>query len=351
MQNINLEDYKGVFVFAQQVDNELSPIAFELLGEAGRLAENLEEKTVTAVLLGKDVKGLADDLAKYGADRVIVVDDPALETYMTEPYAQALTAVIEEYKPEIMLVGATAIGRDLGPTVSARVATGLTADCTQLEIGDFPLVAIPGKEQKHNQLLMTRPAFGGNTIATIACPDNRPQMATVRAGVMQKNDPDDSKKAEVVEFNPTIEKNDKFVEILDIVKAVSDVEDIMDAKILVSGGRRVGSQENFSILQDLADAIGGTVSCSRAVVDNGWMPKDLQVGQTGKTVRPQVYFAIGISGAIQHVAGMEEADIIIAINKDPDAPIFEVADYGVVGDLNKIVPMLTEQIKTAIANK
>ncbi len=351
MQNINLEDYKGVFVFAQQVDNELSPIAFELLGEAGRLAENLEEKTVTAVLLGKDVKGLADDLAKYGADRVIVVDDPALETYMTEPYAQALTAVIEEYKPEIMLVGATAIGRDLGPTVSARVATGLTADCTQLEIGDFPLVAIPGKEQKHNQLLMTRPAFGGNTIATIACPDNRPQMATVRAGVMQKNDPDDSKKAEVVEFNPTIEKNDKFVEILDIVKAVSDVEDIMDAKILVSGGRGVGSQENFSILQDLADAIGGTVSCSRAVVDNGWMPKDLQVGQTGKTVRPQVYFAIGISGAIQHVAGMEEADIIIAINKDPDAPIFEVADYGVVGDLNKIVPMLTEQIKTAIANK
>ena len=351
MQNINLEDYKGVFVFAQQVDNELSPIAFELLGEAGRLAENLEEKTVTAVLLGKDVKGLADDLAKYGADRVIVVDDPALETYMTEPYAQALTAVIEEYKPEIMLVGATAIGRDLGPTVSARVATGLTADCTQLEIGDFPLVAIPGKEQKHNQLLMTRPAFGGNTIATIACPDNRPQMATVRAGVMQKNDPDDSKKAEVVEFNPTIENNDKFVEILDIVKAVSDVEDIMDAKILVSGGRGVGSQENFSILQDLADAIGGTVSCSRAVVDNGWMPKDLQVGQTGKTVRPQVYFAIGISGAIQHVAGMEEADIIIAINKDPDAPIFEVADYGVVGDLNKIVPMLTEQIKTAIANK
>ncbi len=351
MQNINLEDYKGVFVFAEQVDNELSPIAFELIGEAGRLAENLEEKTVTAVLLGKDVKGLTDELAKYGADRVIVVDDPALETYMTEAYAQALSAVIDEYKPEIMLVGATAIGRDLGPTVSARVATGLTADCTQLEIGDFPLVAIPGKEQKHNQLLMTRPAFGGNTIATIACPDNRPQMATVRAGVMQKNDPDDSKKAEVVEFNPTIEKNDKFVEILDIVKAVSDVEDIMDAKILVSGGRGVGSQENFSILQDLADAIGGTVSCSRAVVDNGWMPKDLQVGQTGKTVRPQVYFAIGISGAIQHVAGMEEADIIIAINKDPDAPIFEVADYGVVGDLNKIVPMLTEQIKTAIANK
>jgi electron transfer flavoprotein alpha subunit len=351
MQNINLEDYKGVFVFAQQVDNELSGIAFELLGEAGRLAANLEEKTVTAVLLGSNVSGLVDQLAQYGADRVIVVDDPALETYMTEPYAHALSAVIDEFKPEIMLVGATAIGRDLGPTVSARVKTGLTADCTQLEIGDFPLVAIPGKEQKHNQLLMTRPAFGGNTIATIACPDNRPQMATVRAGVMQKNDPDPNKKAEVIEFNPGFEKNNKYVEIMEVVKAVSDVEDIMDAKILVSGGRGVGSAENFKLLQDLADAIGGTVSCSRAVVDNGWMPKELQVGQTGKTVRPQVYFAIGISGAIQHVAGMEESDLIIAINKDEDAPIFDVADYGIVGDLNKIVPQLTESIKAAQANK
>lgn len=351
MQNINLEDYKGVFVFAQQVDNELSGIAFELLGEAGRLAAKLEEKTVTAVLLGSDVKGLADQLAEYGADRVIVVDDPALKTYMTEPYAHALAAVIEEYKPEIMLVGATAIGRDLGPTVSARVATGLTADCTQLEIGDFPLVAIPGREQKHNQLLMTRPAFGGNTIATIACPDNRPQMATVRAGVMQKNAPEPGRKAEIIEFNPGFEKNSKYVEILEVVKAVSDVADIMDAKILVSGGRGVGSAENFKILQDLADAIGGTVSCSRAVVDNGWMPKDLQVGQTGKTVRPQVYFAIGISGAIQHVAGMEESDLIIAINKDEDAPIFDVADYGIVGDLNKIVPQLTEAIKAATADK
>ncbi len=351
MQNINLEDYKGVFVFAQQVDNELSGIAFELLGEAGRLAANLEEKTVTAVLLGNNVSGLVDELAAYGADRVIVVDDPALETYMTEPYAHALSSVIDEFKPEIMLVGATAIGRDLGPTVSARVKTGLTADCTLLEIGDFPLVAIPGKEQKHNQLLMTRPAFGGNTIATIACPDNRPQMATVRAGVMQKNEPDTSRKAEVVEFNPGFEKNNKYVEIMDVVKAVSDVEDIMDAKILVSGGRGVGSKENFQILQDLADAIGGTVSCSRAVVDNGWLPNDLQVGQTGKTVRPQVYFAIGISGAIQHVAGMEDSDLIIAINKDEDAPIFDVADYGIVGDLNKIVPQLTAAIKANQANK
>lgn len=340
----NMEQYTGVFIYAQQVDGEISPIAFELLGKAKDLAADLDTD-VTAVLLGSKIKGLADQLAEYGADRVIVVDDPVLEVYRTEPYAQALTAVINEYKPEIMLVGATAIGRDLGPRVSARVGTGLTADCTKLEIGDFPLNPLPGKEQKHNQLLMTRPAFGGNTIATIACPDNRPQMATVRPGVMQKIDPVKGAKAEVVEFNPELKENNCYVEILDIVKEVAEVADIQQAKILVSGGRGVGSKENFKILQDLADALGGTVSCSRAVVDNGWMPKDLQVGQTGKTVRPNVYFAIGISGAIQHTAGMEESDIIIAINKDESAPIFDVADYGIVGDLNKIVPLITEAVK------
>ena len=348
MTNETIAQYKDVFVFAQQVDNELSGIAFELLGKAKDLAADLNAKVV-AVLVGSDVKGLVDQLAEYGADKVIVVDDPELKDYRTEPYTHALASVINEYKPEIMLVGATAIGRDLGPRVSARVATGLTADCTVLEIGDFPINPIPGKEQKHNQLLMTRPAFGGNTIATIACPDNRPQMATVRPGVMQKIDPIKGAKAEVIEYNPGFVPNNKYVEILDIVKDLTDTVDIMDAKILVSGGRGVGSAENFKILQDLADAIGGTVSCSRAVVDSGWLPKDLQVGQTGKTVRPNVYFAIGISGAIQHVAGMEESDIIIAINKDEDAPIFDVADYGVVGDLNKIVPVLTQKIKEAKA--
>ena len=208
---------------------------------------------------------------------------------------------------------------------------------------------VPGRETKHNQLLMTRPAFGGNTIATIACPDFRPQMATVRPGVMQKAPKEAGKKAVVTEFNPGFTKNNKYVDILEVVKAVSNTVDIMDAKILVSGGRGVGSPENFKILDDLAEAIGGTVSCSRAVVDAGWKPKDLQVGQTGKTVRPNVYFAIGISGAIQHLAGMEESDIIVAINKDESAPIFDVADYGVVGDLNKIVPMPTEKIKEAKA--
>ena len=348
----NLEEYKGVFVFAQQLDNEVSGIAYELLGKAKDLAAPLGAQ-VTAVLIGSGVEDHCDKLAEYGADRVILVDDPELKEYRTEPYAHALASVINEFKPEIVLVGATAIGRDLGPTVSARVATGLTADCTVLEIGDFPLVAIPGKEaeQKHNQLLMTRPAFGGNTIATIACPNNRPQMATVRPGVMQKIDPIKGAKAEVIKYNPGFTPNNRYVSIKEVVKAVNDVADIMDAKILVSGGRGVGSAENFKILEDLAAVLGGTVSCSRAVVDSGWKPKELQVGQTGKTVRPNVYFAIGISGAIQHVAGMEESDIIVAINKDEDAPIFDVADYGVVGDLNKIVPQLTEAIKAQIAAK
>ena len=281
---MSLEEYKDVYVFAQQVDGEISGISYELLGKAKDLAAALGQKVV-AVLLGYNVKGLADSLAEYGADKVIVVDDKELEVYRTEPYAHGLASVINEFKPEIMLVGATAIGRDLGPTVSARVATGLTADCTQLDIGDFPLVAIPGKEseQKHNQLLMTRPAFGGNTIATIACPDNRPQMATVRPGVMQKIEPVKGAKAEVVDYNPGFTPNDRYVTVKEVVKAVSETVDIMNAKILVSGGRGVGSPENFKILEDLAAVLGGEVSCSRAVVDNGWKPKDLQVGQTGKT--------------------------------------------------------------------
>lgn len=350
---MNLSEYKGVYIFAQQVDNQLSSISLELLGKAKELASSLEDKSVTAVLIGSEVSNLVDELAQYGADRVIVVDNPVLKNYSTEPYTHALASVINHFKPEVMLVGATAIGRDLGPRTSARVKTGLTADCTQLEIGDFPIKPIPGHEaeQKHNQLLMTRPAFGGNTIATIACPDHRPQMATVRPGVMQKITPVKDAKAEVIPFDPGFEENNCYVNIKEIVKEVSSVANIMDAKILVSGGRGVGSKENFKLLDDLAEVLHGTVSCSRAVVDNGWLPKDLQVGQTGKTVRPHVYFAIGISGAIQHTAGMEESDIIVAINKDPNAPIFDVADYGIVGDLNKIVPLLTEGLKKEIAKK
>lgn len=345
---MNIEEYKGVFVYAQQVDNKLSNIAYELVGKGKALAADLGEK-VTAVVIGYQIADLADKLAEYGADKVILVDDPELKEYRTEPYTHAMAEVINHFKPEIFLIGATAIGRDLGPRVCARIHTGLTADCTKLDIGDFPLNPVPGQEQLHNQLLMTRPAFGGNTIATIACPYFRPQMATVRPGVMQKNPKEPGRKCEVENFNPGFVKDDLYVEILDVVKKVSDTVDIQDAKILVSGGRGMGGPENFKILDELAAAIGGTVSCSRAVVDAGWKPKDLQVGQTGKTVRPKLYFAIGISGAIQHLAGMEESDLIIAINKDESAPIFDVADFGLVGDLNKIVPILTQKLLEAKA--
>ena len=345
---MNIEEFKGVFVYAQQVDNKLSNIAYELVGKGKALAADLGEK-VTAVVIGYQIADLADKLAEYGADKVILVDDPELKEYRTEPYTHAMAEVINHFKPEIFLIGATAIGRDLGPRVCARIHTGLTADCTKLDIGDFPLNPVPGQEQLHNQLLMTRPAFGGNTIATIACPHFRPQMATVRPGVMQKNPKEPGRKCEVENFNPGFVPDDLYVEILDVVKKVSDTVDIQDAKILVSGGRGMGGPENFKILDELAAAIGGTVSCSRAVVDAGWKPKDLQVGQTGKTVRPKLYFAIGISGAIQHLAGMEESDLIIAINKDESAPIFDVADFGLVGDLNKIVPILTQKIIEAKA--
>jgi electron transfer flavoprotein alpha subunit len=344
---MNTGDYKGVFIFAQQIDNVVSGIALELIGKGKELAKDLDSE-VTAVLLGSGVKDQAQRLAAYGADRIILIDDPALKEYRTEPYTQAITAVIEKYKPEIFLVGATAIGRDLAPRVCARVHTGLTADCTQLDIGDYPLAPVEGVETKHKQLLMTRPAFGGNTIATIACPEHRPQMATVRPGVMQRLAKNESLQANIEEFNPSLTENNNYVEIIEIVKAISNVPDIMKAKILVSGGRGVGSPENFQLLEDLAKVLGGTVSCSRAVVDAGWKPKDLQVGQTGKTVRPKLYFAIGISGAIQHLAGMEESDLIIAINKDETAPIFEVADYGIVGDYRQILPGLTEKLREEI---
>ena len=349
---MNLAEYKGVYIFAEQVDGKVSNIAYELIGEGKNLAEKLNTE-VTAVLIGSGVKGEAEKLGAYGADRVILVDDPELKDYRTEPYTHALSEVINKFKPEIVLIGATAIGRDLGPSTSARVETGLTADCTQLEIGNFPLTVPAGKEdtQKHNQLLMTRPAFGGNTIATIACPNNRPQMATVRPGVMQKRAKEDGRAFELVEFNPGFKPNDRYVDILEVVKKIGDTVDIMNAKILVSGGRGVGSAENFKILDELAEVLGGEVSCSRAVVDAGWKPQALQVGQTGKTVRPQIYFAIGISGAIQHLAGMEDSDLIIAINKDEDAPIFDVADIGLVGDLNQIVPAFTKQLSAYLASK
>ena len=330
---MNIKEYQGVFVFAQQIDNKVSGISLELLGRGRDLAADLGTE-VTAVLIGSDITGLAAKLAEFGADRVIVVDHPSLKEYTTEPYTHALDQVIQKYKPEILLLGATAIGRDLAPRLSARTHTGLTADCTKLEI-----------DPETKNLRMTRPAFGGNIMATILCSEYRPQMATVRPGVMQKISPRTGIKANVEPFDPGFVKNNKDVEILEVVKTVSSKTDIQEARILTSGGRGVGGRENFKILKDLAKIIGGEVSSSRASVDAGWTEKDLQVGQTGKTVRPQVYFALGISGAIQHLAGMEESDLIIAVNKDETAPIFDVADFGVVGDLNKIVPLLTEKIR------
>lgn len=337
---MDIQEYKGVFVFIQQVDSQVAGVSHELLGKAKELAAKMETE-VTAVLLGYGVSGLCGDLASYGADKIIMVDNKDLELYSTKPYAYAICKVIEKYKPAVLLYGATAIGRDLAPRVAARVRTGLTADCTKLDVAD----------DGTKNLRMTRPAFGGNIMATIVCPDYRPQMATVRPGVMQKIKPIDGAKAPVDNFSIEIPESEKDVQILDVIKKESHKMDIQDAKILVSGGRGMGCPENFEMLEKCADVLGGTVSSSRAAVDAGWVEKDLQVGQTGKTVRPNLYIACGISGAIQHLAGMEESDVIIAINKDESAPIFEVADYGIVGDATKIIPIFTEEVKKALAER
>lgn len=327
------KDNQGVFIFAQQVDGEITGVSLELIGKARDLAQALDSD-VTAMLLGYKLDKQAQTLVEYGADRVVVVDDPKLEVYTTEPYTQAVTVILKEYKPRIVLIGATAIGRDLGPRVAGRLHTGLTADCTKLEI-----------REEDREFLMTRPAFGGNLMATIICPDHRPQMATVRPGVMVKEMRDPARKGEIVPFAVSFEENNCYVKVEEVIRKVTQRVDIQTAKVLVSGGRGVGGSESFQILKDLADALGGEVASSRAAVDAGWQEKDRQVGQTGKTVRPNLYVACGISGAIQHLAGMEESDYIVAINKDPDAPIFNVADVGIVGDLFKIVPRLTEEIK------
>mgnify|MGYP000283765431 CR=1 FL=1 len=340
---MNLEEYKGVYVFAQQVDNEVSSIALELIGKGKDLAKDLNT-TVTAVLVGSNVMGLTEILGEYGADRVIVVDDPELKEYRTEPYTHALASVIEKYKPDVFLIGATAIGRDLGPRVCARIHTGLTADCTQLDIGDFPLVPTPGKEQKHNQLLMTRPAFGGNLMATIVCPNHRPQMSTVRPGVMEKAAFEEGRKGELIKLNVEFKEGDIRTKVLEIVKTMKDTVSLTDAEIIVSGGMGLGKPEGFELLKQLADKLGGIVAASRAAVDAGWIDHAYQVGQTGTTVKPKIYIACGISGAIQHVAGMQNSEQIIAINTNENAPIFEIADYGIVGDLYKVIPAIMEAL-------
>nr|WP_300092569.1 electron transfer flavoprotein subunit alpha/FixB family protein [Sedimentibacter sp.] len=340
---MNISEYKGIFVFAEQRDRKVQKVALELIGKGKQLAKDLNT-TVTAVLLGHDMMDEAKRLCYAGADNVIYVDEEVLDVYMTEPYVYTMNKIIEDKKPEIVIYGATAIGRDMAPRVSARVHTGLTADCTGLTIE-------PDDENPEKlNLMMTRPAFGGNLMATIACPNHRPQMATVRPGVMQALKMSDKNPVNIEQYKLEIPADCKNVEILDITKIIQQRMNIEDAKVLVSGGRGMHGPENYPMLEELADLLGGTISASRAAVDAGWVPKDRQVGQTGKTVRPNLYIACGISGAIQHLAGMEESDYIIAINKDATAPIFDVADVGIVGDIFKIVPLLIEQLKQA-ANK
>ncbi|MBP2025666.1 electron transfer flavoprotein subunit alpha/FixB family protein [Peptoniphilus stercorisuis] len=330
---------KDVFVFVEQRDNTIQKVGIELLGKARELADALNQDVV-AMLLGSDVKSKADILIKHGADKVILVEDERLKEYTTEPYAKAINEIVKKYDPEIAIYGATSIGRDLAPRLAARIHTGLTADCTGLEI-----------DEESKNLMMTRPAFGGNLMATILCEDFRPQMATVRPGVMQALDTDESRKGEIIEEKIEFTDADVNVTVKEILKLESKKKDITEANILVSGGRGVGGPEGFQPLEKLANALGAEISSSRAAVDAGWVEKDRQVGQTGKTVRPELYFAMGISGAIQHLAGMEDSDLIIAINKNADSPIFEVADLGVVGDVNAIVPKLAAAIEREKAIK
>ncbi|MGL4772364.1 MAG: electron transfer flavoprotein subunit alpha/FixB family protein [Clostridium sp.] len=329
---MNIADYNGVWVFAEQRQGQLQKVSLELLGEGKKIAEKLGVK-LTALLLGSDIKGLANELGENGADEVIVVDHELLANYTTDGYTKVICDLANEKKPGILFIGATFIGRDLGPRVAARLTTGLTADCTILDV-----------EVENGALLATRPAFGGNLMATIACPDHRPQMATVRPGVFSKVE-EKNENFIVEEINVTLTKEDIRTEVIEVVKEDKEIVDITEANIIVSGGRGVGSRENFKLLEDLAEVLGGTVGASRAAVENGWLSRDYQVGQTGKTVRPTIYIACGISGAIQHVAGMQDADMIIAINKDATAPIMKVADYAIVGDMAKVVPEMIAQAK------
>ena len=333
---MNIADYKGIWVYAEQRDGELQKVALELVGKGRALADNLGVE-LTAVLLGNNVDSIANELLAYGADKVIYAEDERLAHFNTDAYTRVISDLANERKPEIILVGASVLGRDLGPRIAGRLSTGLTADCTSLEV-----------EEGTNQLMMTRPAFGGNLMATIMCTDHRPQMATVRPGVFDKLAKDEAKvnASKIEKVSVQLDEVDLRVKLVEAVKIAKEVADVSEAEILVSGGRGMGSKENFALLQELADALGGTVSGSRAAVDNGWVDHALQVGQTGKTVRPRVYIACGISGAIQHLAGMQDSDYIIAINRDADAPIMHVADLGLVGDITKVIPELVAQVKS-----
>lgn len=332
----NLEEYKGIWVFAEQKKGVIQSVVFELLGKARELSEKLGVE-VSCVLLGHNIKDKAQELIYRGADNVYIVDTPELEHYLDEPYTKALVNIIRKYRPEIFLCGATFIGRSLISRVAVKLHTGLTADCTGLDI-----------DPKERFLMQTRPAFGGNIMATILSKNHRPQMATVRHKVFKESERDTARKGKIIEEVIPKTLLTSRTKLLDIVEEITSTINIAEADVIVSGGRGMKGPENFAILEELAKVLGGAVGSSRAAVDAGWMPYSHQVGQTGKTVCPKVYIACGISGQIQHLVGMQSSNIIIAINQDPHAPIFTVANYGIVGDVFQVVPLLTKKLRTAL---
>ncbi len=355
MATVNFDEYKNIWVYAEQRDGKLMNVAFELLGEGYKLSRELGEGCqVCALLVGNNIENLASECFAYGADKVYIIEDELLEVYTTDGYTKVITDAIKEYRPEIVLYGATHIGRDLAPRCAARLDVGLTADCTHLNVRvknyiDYAEAnttlntATLDPEDPSKNLLMTRPAFGGNLMATIVCKTTRPQMSTVRPGVMDKLEKNSEATGEVVKIDCKLSANDIHTNVKDVVKAAKALVNLSDADIIVSGGRGVKDADGFKVIRDLADKVGGVVGASRAAVDSGWIDPSHQVGQTGTTVKPKIYIACGISGAIQHQAGMQTSDIIIAINKDPDCPMMHLADYALEGDLFKVIPELIEE--------
>ena len=335
-----LAQYRSVWVFVEQTDCIPAKVSWELLGVGAQLASALKVE-LCAVVLGHNVEKLCHEAFTYGATKAYLIDDEILHNYRTAPYLESFCSLVEKYKPEVVLMGATGLGRDLAGAVATRLRTGLTADCTGLGIDE------------KRQLLQTRPAFGGNIMATIFCEQRRPQMASVRPHVMPMPTKNENATGEIIREKIAMKEQDILTKVLEVISDAGHMDsvDIGGAEFIVSGGRGMMSKENFKILQDLAEELGGVVACSRSAVDAGWMPVERQVGQTGKTVRPKIYIACGISGAIQHLVGMQDSDLVIAINRDREAPIFEVATFGIVGDLFSIVPAITEHIRQTKATR
>jgi electron transfer flavoprotein alpha subunit len=336
---ISVEEAKGLLVYMEQNSARLRNVGFELLGRGRELADKLATELTALIITGTDGDKLAQQAIAGGADKVYVIEGPSYERFNTDAYACATVALIQEYKPQAALFGATVDGRDFAPRVAARLGTGLCADCTGL-----------GVDEESKLVIWTRPTFGGNIMAQILCPEQRPQMGTVRPKVFKKPEADSARTGQVIKFRPSLPPSVGRVEFVREEMPEGIVCNLEEAEYIVSGGRGLGAPENFKLIEDLANAIGGVVGASRAAVDAGWIEHLHQVGQSGKTVGPKVYIACGISGAIQHLAGMNSSDTIIAINKDPEAPIFRVADYGIVGDLFEILPALTKELKKARQN-